>query len=155
MRNAVALTGFIILCLAAGGIGGWLTSDAVRSWYPTLVKPSWNPPPWIFGPVWTTLYVMMGIAAFLVWRAHSKLGTRALTLFAIQLLLNVAWSWIFFSQRQIGWAAVEVVVLLLAIIATTALFWRVSRPAGALMFPYIAWVSFASFLNFTIWQLNR
>ncbi len=139
----------------AGGLGAIATTPEIEGWYATLEKPSWNPPGYVFGPVWTTLYLMMAVAAWLVWRpAGFKTATLPLVLFAVQLVLNVAWSWIFFGLHQPGWAFVEIVFLWLAIVATIVAFLRCSRAAGWLLVPYLAWVSFASVLNYAIWQLN-
>ena len=148
-----ALAAFVVLCLAAGGLGGWATAQPVIDWYPTLVRPSWNPPAWVFAPVWTTLYVMMAVAAWLVWR-NGPSAKSALQLFIVQLALNVAWSFIFFGAHNPGLAFAEIILLLAAILATTRAFFRHATPAGLLMLPYIAWVSFASVLNFTVWRLN-
>jgi len=143
--------------LVVGGLSGAATANGVASWYPTLVKPSFNPPAWIFGPVWTALYLMMGLAAFLVWRkGFDAPGVRiALTAFVLQLLLNALWSILFFGLRSPGLAFVEILILWLAIGATVWSFWRVSPAAGALLLPYWAWVSFATILNGSIWSLNR
>ncbi len=151
----IGLIVFILVCLGAAGLGAVATTPEIDGWYKSLDKPTWNPPSYIFGPVWTTLYVMMAIAAWLVWRQAGCAAARLpLTLFAIQLGLNVAWSWIFFGMHQPGWALVEIGLLWLAILATTLLFIHRSRAAGGLMLPYLAWVSFASLLNFAIWRLN-
>ncbi len=156
MNKWLALLGFIILCLAVGGLGIWATSQSVVEWYPTLNKPSWNPPSWIFGPVWTTLYVLMGVAAWLVWRQDTRFsGVRAaLILFAVQLALNSLWSFLFFKFHNPGLALVDIIALLITLALTTWAFFNHSKPAGLLMLPYLAWVTFATFLNFTIWQLN-
>ena len=146
---------FIIVCLGAGGLGAIATSPEIEGWYKTLEKPPWNPPDNVFGPVWTTLFVMMAIAAWMVWRSKgARPATIALALFTVQFILNIAWSWIFFGMHQPGWALVELVILWLAIVATTVAFYRRSNSAGWLMAPYLAWVSFAGVLNFTIWRLN-
>ncbi len=155
-RRAYDILGLIVslaVCFAAAGIGGWLTSRSLETWYPTLVKPSWNPPDWVFGPVWTALYAMMAVAAWLVWRRRA--GSWPLLLFGMQLALNVVWSGLFFACQSPGAAAVEVWVLWGAIIATLIAFWRFSRVAGALLVPYLLWVSFAAVLNFALWKLNR
>jgi len=145
----------ILVCLAVGGLGAIATTPEIEGWYKTIAKPSWNTPDYVFGPVWTTLYVMMAVAAWLVWKpAGVKAATLPLTLFAVQLLLNIAWSWIFFGAHQPGWAFGEIVLLWLAIVATTVAFFRSSTLAGGLLVPYLAWVSFASALNFAIWRLN-
>lgn len=158
MRDSVRWIGlvvFIALCLGAGGLGAIATTPEIDGWYASIEKPQWNPPSYVFGPVWTTLFVMMAVAGWLVWRPNGfKAATLPLTFFAIQLALNVAWSWIFFGMHQPGWAFVEIVILWLAILATTVAFFRFSKIAGLLMVPYLAWVSFASVLNFTIWRLN-
>jgi tryptophan-rich sensory protein len=153
LNQWAALAGFIVLCLAAGALGGLATAQSVTVWYPTLTKPTWNPPAWVFAPVWTTLYVLMALAAWRVWR-RGAIAKSALQLFIVQLALNVAWSFIFFGARNPGLAFAEIIVLWLAIIATTRAFWRLSQPAGMLMLPYIVWVSFAAVLNFTVWRLN-
>ena len=151
----IGLVIFIVVCLGAGGLGAIATTPEIEGWYKTIEKPSWNPPDYVFGPVWTTLFVMMAIAAWLVWKPEGfKAAALPLTLFGVQLALNVAWSWIFFGMHQPGWAFAEIMVLWLAIVATTVAFFRCSKIAGWLMVPYLAWVSFASVLNFTIWRLN-
>ena len=151
----IGLLLFISVCLAAGGLGAIATTPEINGWYRTIAKPAWNPPDWVFGPVWTTLFVMMGLAAWLVWKPS---GFRAaylpLTLFASQLALNIAWSWIFFGMHQIGWAFVEIVTLWVTILATNIAFFRRSKGAGFLLVPYLAWVTFASVLNFTVWRMN-
>jgi tryptophan-rich sensory protein len=150
-----ALIVFIAACLLIGVLGAVSTASSVDTWYTGLNKPSWNPPDWIFGPVWTTLYVMMGVSVWLVWRRRHEVETRAaMMLFGLQMILNAAWSVLFFGMQRPGWAAAEIVVLWLAIVATTAEFGRISKPAAWLLVPYLAWVSFAGFLNFTIWRLN-
>jgi tryptophan-rich sensory protein len=151
----IGLVVFVVICLGAGGLGAIATTPEIEGWYKTVAKPSWNPPDSVFGPVWTTLFIMMGVAAWLVWqRGGLKAAALPLTLFGFQLVLNVTWSWIFFGLHQPGWAFVEIVVLWLAILATTVAFWRCSKIAGWLLVPYLAWVSFASLLNFTIWRMN-
>lgn len=149
------LLAFLVITFAAAAIGGALTSTSLDSWYLTLNKPSINPPNWIFGPVWTTLYAMMGIAAWLVWRRGSWLQTRAaLGLFFVQLALNVAWSGLFFGLRRPDIAFWEILLLWSAIAITAAAFWRHSTVASLLLLPYLVWVSFASLLNFWLWRLN-
>ncbi len=146
----------IAAALAAGAIGGLATASSVTTWYAGLNKPAFNPPNAIFAPVWTTLYVLMAVAAWRVWRREPAGARRrtAVTLYAGQLLLNLFWSLIFFGLRQPGLALTEVGLLLAAVIATAIAFWRIDRAAGAMMIPYAAWVSFASLLNFEIWRLN-
>jgi translocator protein len=146
---------WIVGCLAIAGIGGRWTGSEVPGWYRTITKPSFNPPSWIFGPVWTTLYILMAIAAWLVAESpDSQSRSLGLGLFVFQLALNLAWSWIFFHRHAIGPAAVEVAVLWCAIGATTLVFSRVSLTSAWLMAPYWAWVTFASILNAAIWRLN-
>ena len=155
-RQWIVLAGFIAICLLTGALGGWVTSQSVAEWYPTLNKPAWNPPAWIFAPVWTTLYVMMAVAAWLVWKKTPRASNvrLALGLFFVQLALNCLWSFLFFGARNPAWALVDIFALLAVLAATTWVFFNHSKLAGALMLPYLAWVSFAAFLNFTIWQLN-
>jgi benzodiazapine receptor len=151
----VGLVTFVLLCLGAGGLGAVATTPEIGGWYKTLAKPSWNPPDSVFGPVWTTLYVLMAVAAWLIWRpAGFAAAATPLTLFTVQLALNIGWSWIFFGIHQPGWAFLEVLVLWQAIMATTVAFWRRSKIAACLMTPYLAWVSFAAALNFAIWRMN-
>ncbi len=124
-------------------------------WYASLAKPSWNPPSSVFGPVWTILYLLMGVAAWMVWREAGFSGARrALTLFIVQLVLNALWSYLFFGLQQPMVAFIEIIVLWCAILATILAFWPVSRTAGALLIPYLCWVSFASALNYQLWRLN-
>ena len=121
----------------------------------TINKPEWNPPSWVFGPVWTLLYSLMGIAAYLVWQQRDVPGAKfALSVYAFQLVLNTLWSILFFGLKNPGIAFAEILLLLISIVVTAVLFWRITPWAGALMIPYIAWVSFATYLNYTIWQLN-
>ncbi len=151
----LGLVFFLVLCLIAGWLGSIATTPEIGGWCKSLNKPTWNPPAYVFGPVWTTLYILMALAAWLVWKKKGFGGAKLeLGLFGIQLLLNVAWSWIFFHFHQPGWAFVELVVLWVTIVTTTLMFFRVSKVAGGLMLPYLGWVTFASVLNFTIWQLN-
>lgn len=147
----------ISLPLLVGGTAGWATAQGVRDWYPALVKPPFNPPAWVFGPVWTLLYLMMGVAFFLVWRRVSVSPTSrgALAAFGVQLFLNFLWSFLFFRARSPGWALFEILLLWLALAWTVARFFRESRWAGWLMTPYLAWVTFATVLNASIWLLNR
>ena len=156
MRSAnqwLVLGGFVVVRFAAAALGGVTTAGSVRDWYPTLVKPAWNPPAWIFGPVWTVLYLAMAVAAWLVWR---RVGWgAALVWFALQLALNATWSPVFFGMHQIGLALVNIVLLWLAIAGTMVAFWKVTPVAGWLFVPYLAWVSFATALNFVLWRLNR
>lgn len=157
MNNLAKFLIAVAVPVAVGGLSGWATSAGVVAWYPTLTKPSFNPPAWVFGPVWTVLYIMMGVAAFLVWRRGlGAEGVRlALGVFLLQLLLNGLWSLLFFGLRSPGLAFVDILALWLAIGATVWLFWRLVPAAGVLLLPYWAWVSFAAVLNGSIWSLNR
>ncbi|MBN1886022.1 MAG: tryptophan-rich sensory protein [Candidatus Krumholzibacteriota bacterium] len=156
MTNSIRL----VICLLApqivGITAGIATSAGTREWYPALAKPSFNPPAWVFAPVWTTLYLMMGFAAWLVWRRlpDAPAARAALVLFCAQLALNWAWSFLFFGLRSPLAGLVDILLLLAAIVATTILFFRVSAWAGALMIPYLAWVAFATALNAALWRLN-
>jgi translocator protein len=149
MNKWSALVGFIVLCLAVGGGAGYLTSNSVLTWFPTLVKPSFNPPAWLFAPIWTTLYIMMAVAAWLVW-----LSKGSLVLFYVQLALNFAWSLLFFGLHSPAMALIDIAAMWIAILLTLLGFWKVDARAGWLLVPYLAWVSFASVLNASIWWLN-
>jgi len=145
----------ILIAQAAGIIGSFFTASSVRTWFVDLVKPAWNPPSWLFGPVWITLYTLMGLSAYIVWQNRDVPGAKlALSIYAVQLALNALWSILFFGLRNPGLAFLEIIVLLVFIIVTTVLFWKINTWAGVLLLPYIAWVSFATFLNYSIWQLN-
>jgi tryptophan-rich sensory protein len=146
----------IVLVEGVGILSGFLTSASVTTWYIGLEKPALNPPSWIFGPVWTMLYLLMAIAAFLIWKKglQNKEVKVALILFIFQLVLNFFWSIIFFYLHNPAWAFVEIVVLWLTIIATIFVFFKVNRLAAYLLLPYILWVSFAAYLNYGIWMLN-
>ncbi|HET9622169.1 MAG TPA: TspO/MBR family protein [Kofleriaceae bacterium] len=142
------LGAFLVACLGGGVLAAIATSHSVATWYPTLAKPSWTPPGWLFAPVWTTLYVAMAVAGWRVWR---RVGWgRALTSFAVQLALNVAWSFLFFGLRQPVLGMIDIAALWLAIVVTLASFGKIDRPAAWLLVPYLAWVSFASALNLSI-----
>lgn len=154
MKNRwVVLCGFILLCLAVGGVAGAFTSRAVVEWYPTLVKPPFNPPNWIFAPVWTTLYIFMAVAAWRVWLMGAKVN-GALGWFYVQLALNFLWSFLFFGAHALGLSLIEIALLWASIAVTGWKFWKIDRIAGWLFVPYLAWVSFASLLNASIWWLN-
>jgi len=143
----------LLVCLGAGWLGSLLTRPSLATWYEGLTKPHWTPPNWIFAPVWTTLYVSMAVAAWLVWRRKS-LATIPMQFFLVQLLLNVAWSAVFFRLHSPGWAFIEIVAFWCAILLTAIAFGRIVRIAGWLMTPYLLWVSYAAALNFAIWRLN-
>lgn len=157
MKQYAVLALFLLVCLFAGGVGSIATSRSVAEWYPVLVKPWWNPPSWLFGPVWTLLYILMGLAAWRVWRSAGGFrgATAAMVLFFIQLALNSVWSWIFFWLRMPGVALFELVLLWFAIAATIKSFLPIDVLAAWLMSPYLAWVTFAGALNSAIWLLNR
>jgi translocator protein len=155
LRQVAFLAGFIVLCLAAGGAGAILTAPAIPSWYASIFKPSWTPPNWVFGPVWTTLYVMMAVAGWLVWRSKDAPRRRpALVVWAVQLALNALWPPLFFGVHAIGIALIDIYLLWLFIGRFLITSWPLSRPAAILFLPYWAWVSFASALNLAIWIMN-
>jgi tryptophan-rich sensory protein len=143
----------IAICLAGGFVGSVWTTPALHPWYASLAKPVWTPPNWLFGPVWTAIYLMMAISAWLVWR-RAGLASIAMLCFGIQFGLNIAWSGIFFRLRSPGAGFAEIVLLWLSIAATLFEFWRIVPVAGWLLVPYLIWVSYASALNFAIWRLN-
>lgn len=153
MRSFLFFLLFLALAFGAAAFG---TLFPPGGWYQSLAKPAWNPPSWIFGPVWTTLYFLMAVAAWLVWRTAgwSGRGGTALAVFLGQLVLNGMWSWLFFGLYRPGWAFAEILLLWIAILATIVLFWRIRPLAGALLLPYLAWVSFAAVLNGTLWRMN-
>lgn len=153
-KSLAVLAFFVLLCLGVGGLGALAMTPEIPGWYRSLVKPSWNPPAAVFGPVWTTLYVLMAIAAWLVWRTEGPRPGRPLMWFFLQLLLNLAWSWIFFYFHQPGWAFADLVLLWGALAVTTFRFVRAVPLAGWLLVPYLAWVTFAGALNLAIWRLN-
>jgi translocator protein len=144
----------VAACVILGGLSGAVTISSIQTWYVTLNKPSWNPPNWLFGPFWTLLYVLMGIAFGLVWHSSNEDKDKAMFLFYIQFGLNMLWSLLFFYFQSPGIALVEIVLMLAFILLTTNAFKKIEPRAAYLLFPYIAWVSFATFLNFTIWKLN-
>lgn len=144
---------WIVICLAISGLAGWVTSHNINPWYINLQKPSFNPPAWLFAPVWTVLYIMIGISGGLLWLSR-KQNTLAFAFYIIQLALNFAWSFVFFGAHQTGWAAIEILVLLVFILLTIIYSYRTSKYAAWLLMPYFAWVCFASILNISIWYLN-
>ena len=152
--QVIGLLVWLAISFAASGIGA-MASIRAAPFYGQLIQPSWAPPSSVFGPVWTILYALMGIAAWLVWRADSLRATRAaLSLFLLQLAVNALWTWLFFAWSQGALAFVNIVLLWLLVVATAVSFWRIRPLAGALLIPYLLWVSFAAALNFSIWQLN-
>jgi benzodiazapine receptor len=155
-RQLTTLAVFIAICFVAAGLGSLLTRPAIDTWYAALRKPPWTPPNWVFAPVWSALYLSMAIAAWLVWRRVGFSGAKLpLLLFAAQLVLNVAWSGIFFALHEPGAAFAEIVILWLFILASAISFWPISRVAGWLMVPYLLWVAYAAVLNHALWRLNR
>lgn len=155
MNRALALVAFLLVCFGVAGIAGWLTRPEIGGWYASIRKPAWNPPNWVFGPVWTTLYAMMALAGWRAWLLDPGPGrTRVMWLFAIQLALNLAWSPVFFRMHRPDWASGIIVLLWLAIGGFILAAWPLSRTAAWLFAPYWAWVTFAAALNFAIWMLN-
>lgn len=151
MNRWLWLAFWVVLSLLPGAFGSQFLPG---EWYAALEKPAWTPPSWVFGPVWIALYIMMGIAAWLIWDRYRSVARVALTLFALQLIANAAWSWLFFGLRSLSLAFVDIALLWVLILATAVAFWRLRPAAGALLLPYAAWVTFAAALNFTIWRLN-
>jgi benzodiazapine receptor len=153
-KQVLGLAGWILATFVTGGIGAFASVSAA-SFYGELSQPSWAPPAWLFGPVWSMLYVLMGIAAWLVWREHGFRGAAtALKLFVAQLFANALWTWIFFVWQQGALSLAEIVALWLLIASTLVAFWRLHKLAGLLLVPYLAWVSFATALTASLWQLN-
>lgn len=145
----------VLLCEGVGVLAAWATQTSVTTWYPTLVKPVFTPPDWLFAPVWTVLYAAMGVAAALIWRAgHTRAVRRALILFAVQLLLNGGWSFAFFWARSSGIGLLVIVLLWIVLAVTLRAFFRLRAVAGWLLVPYLAWVTYALALNLGIWVLN-
>ena len=155
MSQWLVLALFLVICLATAGIGAAWTNLSVGDWYAAIKKPTWNPPNWLFGPVWTALYIGMAVAAWLVWRKNGLADAwLPLLLFGVQLFFNAVWSALFFGMRSPGIAFVDIVLLWFAILATIVTFGRVSSLAATLLVPYLAWVSFATVLNWSIWRMN-
>ncbi len=156
-KNALKLFDSILICEAAGILGAFFTMSQIETWYVTLQMPALSPPNYVFGPVWTTLYALMGVALFLVWREgiNTRQVKKALTVFAVQLVLNSLWSIVFFGLHNPLGALVVIVALWLSIVWSMVEFYKVSHAATWLLVPYLAWVSFASYLNAAIWFLNK
>jgi translocator protein len=154
-QQIIAFIVSFVLCFATSALGA-LASMNARSFYGALTQPSWAPPGWLFGPVWTVLFALMALAAWLVWRSAPPSRTKLITLmvFVAQLVANALWSWLFFAWRLGALAFVDIVVLWILIAATIVLFWRFSKLASAFLAPYLAWVSFAAMLNWTLWRMN-
>ena len=156
LRGPLGLVLAIVVCQGAGILGALFTAPSIPNWYASLQRPSFTPPSWLFAPAWITLYTLMGIAVYLVFRqGWEKPAIRsAVYLFGVQLVLNAIWSWLFFGLHRIDLALAEIVVLFFAILVTMVLFFQLSRLAGCLLIPYLAWVGFASVLTFQYWRLN-
>jgi benzodiazapine receptor len=146
----------IAITLGIGALGAWATLQSVKTWYPTLKKPSFNPPDWLFRPVWTTLYVLIGIAAYLVWIKRDKIVhfPRTVAIYLIQLILNLGWSFIFFYLHEVGFALAEIILLLIFIVINAVMFYKINKWAGLIFIPYFIWVSFATILTYNIFMLN-
>jgi tryptophan-rich sensory protein len=154
MTRIAGLVGWLIVTFAAAAVGA-VASVGAQAFYGQLTQPSWAPPSSVFGPVWTVLYAMIGVAAWLVWSSGGfTANRRALTLFLVQLACNALWSWLFFAWHRGAWALADILLLWVLIVATLISFWRTRMLAGALLVPYLLWVSFAAALNYSIWQLN-
>lgn len=154
VHQGLGLAGWLAGSFVAGGIGGSASINAA-GFYGQLVQPSWAPPAWLFGPVWTVLFILMGVSAWLVWREHGFRGAgAALKLYVAQLVANALWTWLFFAWRLGGLALAEIAVLWLLIAGTMVLFWQLHRVAALMLVPYLAWVSFAAALNLALWRLN-
>ncbi len=156
IKNIAQVFLAVVICELAGMIGAFFTMSAIPTWYAGIIKPTFSPPNWIFAPVWTILFALMGISVFLVYKKGigKKTVKVALGIFAIQLILNIKWSLIFFGMHNPGYAFIEIIFLWIAILLTIIAFFKISKPAAYLLIPYILWVSFAGFLNLSIWQLN-
>ncbi len=158
MNKYVKILLFVVTCIAVGYLSGMATQSSVTSWFPTLVKPVFNPPGWVFAPVWSLLYIMMGIAAGLVWNRidqEREAVRKALWFFVIQLALNALWSMLFFGLKNPLLALIEIILLWLMIYETYIKFIKIDKIAGYLFIPYLLWVSFATILNASIWWLNK
>ncbi len=155
--NTLKLIIAILICEVTGILSGFLSNSGRGPWFDSLVKPEWNPPSSVFGPVWTILYLLMGISLWLVWKSNAPEPQKkqAMWLFAFQLFLNFWWSMIFFKFHAIGLAFAEIIMMWVLILFTIIYFSKISKPAAWLLVPYIAWVSFASILNYAIWMLNK
>ncbi len=153
-RQVLGLVGWLLLAFSTAAVGGFASASA-GTFYAELVRPAWAPPGWLFGPVWSLLYALMGVSAWLVWKRHGFSAARsALMLFVVQLIVNALWSWIFFVWHRGGFAFAEILLLWVLIFATVRAFWPHSRTAAALLLPYLVWVTFAAALNIAVWRLN-
>ncbi len=154
LKSSLGLLTWLLVCFAASAIGA-LASIQAKSFYAQLTQPAWAPPASVFGPVWSTLFLMMAVSAWLIWNHGGFARQRlALSLFLVQLVINVLWSWLFFAWHQGGLAFLDIILLWVLIGVTLIYFWRVRLAAGILLIPYLLWVSFAAFLNYSVWQLN-
>jgi translocator protein len=158
INNTLKFIAAIMVSELAGIIGSIFTTPSIAGWYATLAKPAVNPPAWVFGPVWTILFVLMGISFFFIWKSDYSIAPKkrriSIILFFVQLILNTLWSIIFFGLHRPGYAFAEIIILWLVIFAAIFAFSKISKPAAWLLFPYILWVSFAGYLNYLIWILN-
>jgi len=156
MKRWVKFIVSILVCQMAGVVGSFFTYPSIPTWYATLQKPSFSPPNWLFAPVWITLFTLMGVSAYLVWNKglKNKQVKESLSIFGIQLILNAFWSFLFFGLKSPLYAFIEIIILWGAIVLTILKFYKISKKAGLLLFPYIIWVSFAMVLNFYVWRLN-
>jgi benzodiazapine receptor len=147
----------LMIPLFFGVLGGLITINSVRTWYPGIQKPSWNPPNWLFGPVWSTLFIIIGISAYLVWKKRDRIAhfPRTVAIYFIQLVLNLVWSYLFFYHHLIGAALIEIFALLVAIVINGVMFYKIDKLAGLLFLPYFLWVSFATILTYNIFILNQ
>jgi translocator protein len=154
MNNNLKFIIAVITPLSIGAVAGIFTSSAINGWYSTLAKPSFNPPNYLFGPVWTALYLLMGIACYLVWKSNHSNKKQALQIYAVQLLLNFLWSFLFFYFKNPALAFIDIILMLIAIAICIKYFYPINKIAAWLLAPYLLWVAFATVLNFSIWQLN-
>jgi len=152
-ENIIKLTVSLVVCQLAGVIGSLFTYDAISTWYVTLSKPFFTPPSWLFAPAWITLYFLMGISLYLVWIKGNKIK-EAISVFGIQLALNITWSFAFFGLKNLLFGLINILVLWFAILVTIKKFYKIDKNAAYLLVPYLAWVTFATFLNYYIWVLN-
>ena len=156
INNFFKLLISVLICLSAGFIGSFFTTPSIPTWYASLAKPSFNPPNWLFAPVWTILFILMGLAAYLIWQKglKKKAVKIALIIFLLQLIFNILWSFLFFKFHSPFWALVNIAILWFLILMALIKFWQINKTAGILLIPYLLWVSFASFLNYAIYKLN-
>ena len=154
MTKNIKLIISLIIPLSVGGVAGFFTSSAIKGWYSQIIKPFFNPPNWIFGPMWTLLYILMGFACYLIWKSDTETKTTALRIYAIQLFFNFLWSFLFFYFHNPGLALVDIILMVISISFTIIYFNKISKLGAWLLVPYLLWVMFATALNFEIWRLN-